>query len=569
MTRITYERLAQRYGDDAKARERLEEELALIRKHRLSGFFLVYYEVMELARQVAREIRGDGARGAYDLPPGRGRGSSVSSIVCYLVGLSHIDPLQYNFYIGRFLNEEMSSVPDIDLDFPRDIREKLIERVYQKYGHEHAALVCAFPTYHIRSAIRDVGKVLGLPLPDLDRLAKLSERARASDLAREMERLPEFRDRLDAPLWQELIALSEQIAGFPRHVSQHSGGMVISSQPLVELVPVQPAAMEGRFVCQWDKDSCDDARFIKIDFLALGMLSLVEECLELIAQQGKEVIDLSRIRHDDPEVYRMIGEGDTIGVFQVESRAQIQTLVRTQPQTLADLTVQVAIVRPGPIVGGALNPYITARQSLRRDGVVNPTFDHPLLEPVLRETYGAILYQEQVLEVAVTLAGFTPGQADNLRRSMSRKRSLAAMNSFWEQFRSGAAERGVSEETAKMVFDKLLGFAAYGFPKSHAAAFALLAYQSCYLKFYYPAEFYCALFNNQPMGFYPPHAFANDAQHRGTPSALAGCEPERRALHGRRQRRADRLQLRRWDRRGGSRRASGGTRAGRAVPVGD
>ncbi|RIK45680.1 MAG: error-prone DNA polymerase, partial [Chloroflexi bacterium] len=321
LRRITYERLELRYGDNPKARARLEEELALIRKHKLSGFFLVYHDIMQLATEVAREIRGEGARSAYDLPPGRGRGSSVSSIVCYLVGLSHIDPLLYNFYIGRFLNDEMSSVPDIDLDFPRDIREKLIERVYEKYGHEHAALVCAFPTYHIRSAIRDIGKALGLPLPDLDRLAKLSERARAGELAREMERLPEFRDRLDAPLWKDLISLAEQIAGFPRHVSQHSGGMVISSRPLVDLVPVQPAAMEGRFVCQWDKDSCDDAGFIKIDFLALGMLSLVEECLELIAEQGKGTLDLSRIPHDDPAVYRMIAEGDTIGVFQVESRA--------------------------------------------------------------------------------------------------------------------------------------------------------------------------------------------------------------------------------------------------------
>ncbi|MGH9176389.1 MAG: DNA polymerase III subunit alpha, partial [Vicinamibacterales bacterium] len=238
--------------------------------------------------------------------------------------------------------------------------------------------------------------------------------------------------------------------------------------------------------------------------------------LDLIAQKG-ELVDLSRIDYADPEVYEMIGRGDTIGVFQIESRAQIQTLLRTKPDTLEDLIVQVAIVRPGPIIGGAVSPYVEARRALRLTGSANPRYDHPLLEPVLRETYGVILYQEQVIEVAVRLAGFTAGQADSLRRSMSRKRSLAAMDRFWEMFREGAAANGVDEETARTVFDKLLGFAAYGFPKSHAAAFAVLAYQSCWLKYYYPAEFYCALFNNQPMGFYPPHAFANDAQRHGTP----------------------------------------------------
>ncbi|HYI14335.1 MAG TPA: DNA polymerase III subunit alpha, partial [Thermomicrobiales bacterium] len=468
LARDCYTLLQERYGDNAEARERLALELGLVKRHGLAGFFLVYRDIMLLARQVADEVRGTGARSAYVLPPGRGRGSSVSSIICYLIGLSHIDPLRHNLYIGRFLNEELASVPDIDIDFPRDIREKLIARIYEVYGNDHAALVCAFPTYHVRSAIRDIGKALGLPAPDLDRLAKLSERTSADRLEAEMERLPEFRDRLDAPLWRELIGLAREIAGFPRHVTQHSGGMVISSQPLVDLVPVQPAAMEGRYVCQWDKDSCDDARFIKIDFLALGMLSLVEECLELIVREGKPPLDLSRIDFEDPLVYEMIGKGDTIGVFQIESRAQIQTLLRTKPDKLEDLIVQVAIVRPGPIIGGAVSPFIQARHEMRLTGTANPRYDHPLLEPVLRETYGVILYQEQVIEVAVRLAGFTAGQADSLRRSMSRKRSLAAMDRHWELFRDGAAANGVDEETARLVFDKLLGFAAYGFPKSHA-----------------------------------------------------------------------------------------------------
>ncbi|MDQ3548305.1 MAG: DNA polymerase III subunit alpha, partial [Chloroflexota bacterium] len=521
LMRDCYVLVRERYGDDAKAYaracEQLDRELRLVKQHDLAGFFLVYRDIILLAREVADEVRGTGARGAYALPPGRGRGSSVSSIICYLIGLTHIDPLKHNLSIGRFLNEEMSSVPDIDIDFPRDIREKLIARVYEVYGNDHAALVCAFPTYRVRSAIRDIGKALGLPATDLDRLAKLSEHSSANRLHEEMERLPEFRDRLDAPLWRELIGLARQIAGFPRHVTQHSGGMVISSQPLTKLVPVQSAAMEGRFVCQWDKDSCDDAGFVKIDFLALGMLSLVEECLELIVCEGKPPPDLSRIDFEDEKVYEMIGRGDTIGVFQIESRAQIQMLPRTKPKNLDDLIVQVAIVRPGPITGGAVTPYVEARRELRESGSANPRYDHPLLEPVLRETYGVILFQEQVIEVAVQLANFTDGQADTFRRSMSRKRSLEAMDRFREQFLAGAAAKGVDEETAQKVFDKLLGFAEYGFPKSHAAAFAVLAYQSCWLKYHYPAPFYCALFNNQPMGFYPPHAFANDAQRHGTP----------------------------------------------------
>jgi len=512
---VTLPVLAERYGDNPTACKRLEDELALVHKHGLAGFFLIYRNIMRLAREVASELRGTGPRSLSDLPPGRGRGSSVSSIICYLLGLSHIDPLKYNLFVGRFLNDEMASVPDIDLDFPRDIRARLIERVYEEYGNDHTALVCAFPSYHIRSAIRDAGKALGLPAPDLDRLAKLSEHASADKLAGEMERLPEFRNRQDSPLWRELIEIAGQIAGLPRHVSQHSGGMIISSQPLNEIVPIQPAAMEGRFVCQWDKDSCDDARFIKIDFLALGMLSLVEENLELIVQNGKPAVDLSRIDFSDAAVYEMIGQGDTIGTFQIESRAQIQTLVRTLPNCLEDLIVQVAIVRPGPITGGAMNPYIRQRQLLRRWGRARPTYDHPLLEPALKETYGGILYQEQVLQVAIALAGFSAGQADGFRRAMSRKRSKQAMEDFWELFRDGAAQRGVSEEIAQKVFDKLLGFAAYGFPKSHAAAFAVLAYQSCWLKYYYPAEFCCALLNNQPMGFYSPNVIVNDAQRHG------------------------------------------------------
>jgi error-prone DNA polymerase len=518
LARVCLDALEERYPTGREeALARLIEELNVITRHELAGFFLLYRDLLLLAREVADEVRGvNSARSAGNLPPGRGRGSSVSSIVCYLIGLSHVDPLKHDLFFGRFLNDELHSIPDIDLDFPREIRERLMERVYEKYGAERAALVCAFSTYKLRSAVRDVGKALGLPLTDLDKIAKLSEPRSARELGGELARIPSYASRKDAPPWKYLVELTEQLAGFPRHVTQHSGGMIVSSTPLCELVPIQPAAMEGRFLCQWDKDSCDDARVVKIDFLALGMLSLVEECLELIVTSGKKSVDLSRIDFKDPVIYDMICAGDTIGVFQIESRAQIQMLPRTRPQRLEDLIVQVAIVRPGPIIGGAVKPYVAHRQGKHRGFLnIEPFYDHPLLEEVLQETHGVILYQEQVIQVAMALAGFTAGQADALRRSMSRKRSRDAMLSLWNQFRDGAEKKGVLRETARNVFKKLLGFAEYGFPKAHAAAFAVLAYQSCWLKFYYPAEFTCALLNNQPMGFYPPHVITNDAKRHG------------------------------------------------------
>jgi DNA polymerase III alpha subunit len=491
--------------------QRLDQELALIRKHELSGFFLIYRDLMNLAREVADGVRQKHRWASSEsLPPGRGRGSSVGSIVCYLIGLSHVDPLQHNLFVGRFLNDELRSVPDIDLDFARDIREELILSVYKKFGHEYAALVCTYPTYRTRSAIRDVGKALGLPAPELDKLAKLSGHYSSKEVYEEMEQYPEFRDRIDAPLWRDLVRLAYEIAGMPRHVSQHVGGMIISSTPVIEQVPVEKAAMPGRVVCQWDKDGVDDAGFIKIDFLALGMLSMVDEALELIEERHGKRIDLSRIDFQDEKVYDDICAGDTIGVFQIESRAQIQTLPRTRPRTIEDLTVEVAIIRPGPIVGGAVNPYIK-----RRQGKEPVTYDHPSLQECLEETLGVILFQEQVIQVSMALAGFSSGQAESLRRAMSRKRSRDAMAALWQQFLDGCLERGVSEKIASTVFEKLMGFAEFGFPKSHAAAFALLAYQSAWLKRYYPAEFYCALYNAQPMGFYPPHVLTNDAKRHG------------------------------------------------------
>ena len=283
----------------ADADDRLQQELALVDLHGLAGFFLVYRDIMELAAQVAREVRGDAPRARSGLPPGRGRGSSVSSIICYLIGLSHIDPVKNKLFLGRFLNEALRSVPDIDLDFPRDIREQLILRVYEKYGYDHTGLVCTFPTYRLRSAVREIGKALDLPMGELEKLSKLAEHRSASGLAEEIAALPEFKDRADAPLWKLLGELAEDVSGLPRHISQHVGGMIVSSRPLLELVPLEPAAWEGRVLCQWDKDSCDDAGFIKIDFLALGMLSLVEEGIDLISDRHGGAPDLSRIDFDD------------------------------------------------------------------------------------------------------------------------------------------------------------------------------------------------------------------------------------------------------------------------------
>ena len=370
----------------AEAAARLEQELRLIAELGLSGFFLLHRDLLELAREVAREVRG-AATARSLLPPGRGRGSSVSSIVCYLTGLSHVDPVANDLFLGRFLNDEITALPDIDLDFPRDVREVLIPRVHERYGRDRSALVAAFPTFRAKGAIRELGKALGLPPGEIERVARGSE----GFLSRAVDRdiavaLGEGRER--SGRWGVLAELSEEAYGLPRHLSQHSGGMIVATRPLVDCCPVVPAAMQGRQMVMWDKDSCADAGFLKIDLLGLGMLSAVERCVEAIARRRGERIDLSRIPFDDPATYDADPAAETTGVFQIESRAQMASLRRTRPESLDDLTVQVAIVRPGPIQGGAVNPYIERRQRVREDpGYVVP-YDHPSLEPVLRDTLG-------------------------------------------------------------------------------------------------------------------------------------------------------------------------------------
>jgi error-prone DNA polymerase len=500
-----------RYGKSRAARQRLDDELALISKLGLAGFFLLHWEVLELARDCALEVRGAGSP-RHALPPGRGRGSSVGSIVCYLTGLSHVDPVANNLSLGRFINDEMVAVPDIDLDFPRDIREKLIVRVTERYGREHAALVASFATYRSRGAIRDVGKALGLPFAELERLARVTDGWDATRVGDELDGVP---GRHAGPRWDAFRALTKEIAGLPRHISQHPGGMVISTRPLVDLVPVQPAAMAGRQICQWDKDSCGDAGFLKIDLLGLGMLSAVEDAIDRIATLKGETIDLSRIPLDDPKVFEEIQAADTVGVFQIESRAQMQSLLQTRPENLDDLTVQVALVRPGPIQGKAVHPYVKHRHAKRADPGFEPPVEHECLREVLRDTLGVVVFQDQVLDVAMAAARFSIGEAEGLRRAMSRKRSEEAIEAFRPRFVEGCLGNGIDEQTAHAIYDKLVGFAGFGFPKSHAAAFGLLAYQSAWLRRYYPAEFLCALLNAQPMGFYPPSSLVRDAQRRG------------------------------------------------------
>lgn len=504
-----------------EARQRLERELLLIAKHGLAGFFLVYWELLKLAGQVAYEVRGrDRSLSPDERPVARGRGSSVSSIVCYLIGLSHIDPVANKLYLDRFLNDELFSLPDIDLDFPRDIRDVLLQRVYDYFGPEHAALTASFSTYRLRSAVVDIGKALELPAPTLAKVSKLADGySNASEVERELRRLPELRDALSVPAWRQLIELSAQVAGFPRHIGQHVGGVVVSAEPISSVTPVEPARMDGRWVCQWDKDSIDDARMVKIDFLSLGMLSAVQECLEIVEETHGVVPDLGRIDHELPEIYATICAGDTMGLFQIESRAQVQSLPRIQPRTLDDLAVQVAIIRPGPIVAGTMHPYMEYRERYARGETVVVDYGHPeleeLLAPYLGETLGHVLYQDQVLQIAQAVAGFTPGKADQLRRAMSRKRSQAAMDELAAPFFAGARKHGVSHEAAMVAWKKMAAFASFGFPKSHAVAFGLLAYESAWLRHSYPAAYYCALYNNQPMGFYSVEVLSGDAARHG------------------------------------------------------
>ncbi len=511
LEKLCHEAAIRRYGAITSAvRARLDEEFALIKKYQLAGFLLMYHEVIKLGREVMIDLGlSDPSLTLEENPPGRGRGSSVALLVGYLIGLSHIDPLKYNLSLERFLPADtMSCVPDIDLDFPRSIREELILRTHQKWGWQHAALAGTVATYQIKGAVRDLGKALGLPEAEIDHLAKQSDWGSAKKLGKKMAKMPSFKEKVDTPVWRDLIRLAAELDGFPKYAGQHPGGMILSSTPLIDIVPVQRGAIEGRYVCQWDKDSIDDAGFVKIDFLALGALSQLQEAIEIIKARTGERIDMSRIDFEDAKVYDMLCRGDTIGIFQVESAAQMQTITRLNPRNLLDMAHEVAAVRPGVGANNGVHEYL-----LRRTKKKPVTYDCPLEQRALERTLGIILFQDQVNQLAIDVAGFSPSEADRLRRAFSRKHNDELIEQYHKKFLAGAKERGAKEEDAEKVFKKFNG--QYMFPESHAFAFGVTAYQASWLKLYYPLEFFVAIFNQQPMGFYNLETLKEDARRHG------------------------------------------------------
>jgi error-prone DNA polymerase len=464
--------------------ERLDYELSVIEQTGLSNYFLLVWDIVRYALEQGIRCQG--------------RGSAANSWVAYLLGISPIDPIARHLVFERFLSAERPLAPDIDIDFDAARREEVIQYIYERYGTDHAAMACTFITYRRRSAIRDVGKALGIPTMMLDQLSYGVDRQGASPHERLMEHLPATQ------LWQQFGELVEAIQGLPRHLSIHNGGMVLMGKPLSSRLPTEPAAMQGRMVVQWDKDSLESAGLVKVDILGLRMLSVLSE-----ASQAAQV-ELDRLAFKDAKVFGMIREADTVGVFQVESRAQMQMLPRFRPRSFEDLIIAISLIRPGPLQGNMVHPYLR-----RRLGEEPVQYFHPLLKPVLQETLGVVLYQEQVLKVAQALAGFSPAQGELLRRALGKKDATAAIARFKMQFIEGAVAKDVPEATALLVFEKLLGFGSYSFPKSHAAAFAVMVYQSAWLRRYHPAPFFAALLNNQPMGFYTPSVIVNDARRHG------------------------------------------------------
>jgi error-prone DNA polymerase len=481
-----------------KARTQIAHELALIEKLDLAGYFLIVWDVVSYCRQ-------------HDILV-QGRGSAANSAVCYSLGITAVDPIAMELLFERFLSEERGEWPDIDLDLPSgDRREQVIQHVYQKYGRLGAAMTANVITYRGRSAAREVGKALALDGGQIDRLAKVMHHFEYVDphetLARNLDTVGLS---FDMPRIKTFAELWRQMQDLPRHLGQHSGGMVVSQGALDSVVPLEPASMPDRVVIQWDKDDCAEMGVVKVDLLGLGMMAVLQDAIALINTSLPEPVELAHIPPDDPEVYDLLQKADTIGVFQVESRAQMATLPRLKPVKFYDLVVEVAIIRPGPIVGQMVHPYLNRRAG--REEVV-PL--HPLLEPVLARTLGVPLFQEQLLRMAMVAANFTGGQAEDLRRAMGFKRSEKRMKQIGLQLREGMAQNGITGDTAERIITSITSFALYGFPESHAASFALLAYASAYLKVHYPAAFYTALLNNQPMGFYHPATLVKDAQRRG------------------------------------------------------
>ncbi|MGC9346992.1 MAG: DNA polymerase III subunit alpha [Anaerolineae bacterium] len=495
LRRLCDQAMRVRYPKDPP-RALLDKELRVIRQLHLANYFLIVSDIVHFAR--AHQIRC------------QGRGSAANSLVAYLLNISPIDPVATDLVFERFLAPERPRPPDIDIDFAADRREEVIQYVYKRYGRDHAAMACTLVTFRARSAVRDVARVLGFPPALVERLSGALDIRRAQSV-KDAERWVESfgADLSGAPL-HHLMRLAPQLEGLPRHLGIHNGGMVISGPPLAERIPLEPATMPDRTVVQWDKEALEEAGVIKIDILGLRMLSAIEDAVTIIEKLHGRRPDLDALTPDDPEVYDMIQRGETVGVFQVESRAQASLIPNFKPRSFRDLTIQIALIRPGPLQGNMVRPYLRRRQG--RDPV---HYAHPRLQAALEETLGVIVFQEQVLKVARDLAGFTPGEGEQLRRALGNKRAEEAVAGFKERFIQGARANGVPEHVAQQVFEQLQAFGGFSFAKSHAAAFAVLSYQSAWLRRYYPAAFFAALLRHQPMGFYPPHVIIAEARRHG------------------------------------------------------
>jgi error-prone DNA polymerase len=493
-------RYAVKHDDDLfeRARRQVQRELALIEKLHLAGYFLIVWDIIRFCREQKILVQG--------------RGSAANSAVCYSLGITAVDPVGMELLFERFLSEERGEWPDMDLDLPSgDQREKAIQYVYQRYGQLGAAMTANVITYRDRSAAREVGKALGFDQDTLDQLASVANSGEWRGPADTFENhFQQVGFDLNHPRVRKYWELCERIQDLPRHLGQHSGGMVVCQGQLDSVVPLEPATMPGRVVVQWDKDDCADMGIVKVDLLGLGMMAVLEDCLELIPKHYGEPIDLAQLPPDDPPVYETLRRADTIGMFQVESRAQMSSLPRNAPAKFYDLVVQVAIIRPGPIVGKMMHPYMR-----RRQGRESVSYAHPSLEPVLKRTLGVPLFQEQLLRMAMIAANFTGGEAEDLRRAMGFKRSEERMHKIEAKLRSGMTQNGFTPEAQEEIITQITSFARYGFPESHAASFALIAYASAYLKCHFLAAFTAALLNNQPMGFYSPAVLVHDAQLHG------------------------------------------------------
>jgi len=496
LRKLTEKGLAWRFpsGVPDEIRKLIEHELALIAELKYEPFFLTVCDAVEFAR--AKKILC------------QGRGSAANSAVCYALGITEIDPARMNGLFERFVSKERHEPPDIDVDFEHDRREEVIQYVYGKYGRDRAAIAATLITYRPKSALRDAGKALGLDLDQVDRLVK--NLAWWDDRSSLPQRMREVGLDPASPTIQRTIAFAVALLGFPRHLSQHVGGFVISRGALERLVPIENAAMKDRSVIEWDKDDLDALGLLKVDVLALGMLSAIRRALDLIGAWRGKPFALGDIPAEDPEVYKMIRHADTIGVFQIESRAQMSMLPRLKPKDFYDLVIEIAIVRPGPIQGDMVHPYLR-----RRDGIEPVEYPSKDVENVLKRTLGVPIFQEQVMQLAVVAAGFTPGKADQLRRSMASWRRNGNIERFREPLINGMLERGYAVEFAERIYQQICGFGEYGFPESHSASFALIAYSSAWIKRYHPAAFLAALINSQPMGFYTPSQLMQDARRHG------------------------------------------------------